>query len=173
MLKSLQKFFKQEGVSVEMTTEIVEANQAEVPNVEAIAAELAELKSSFAQVSETLAQTTEKLQAAEAALAAVEKEKADAVAEAAKEKTNARLTKLQEVVGDAKAVELLTAFEGLDDKVFEAMVGTLSANMATEAKSEQFVEQGVDAVVETPAEADMVTRLAAKLEAEYAPKNAK
>ncbi len=151
-----------ETKEVEMTTENLTVT-VDMANHEAVVAQLAEAATAIESL-------TAQLQAAQASLAQFEKEKAEAVAEAAKAKTDARLTKLQEVVGDAKAAELMVAFEGLDDKVFEAMAGALSKNMATEAESEPFVEKGVDAEVQTPVEADMVTRLAAKIKAEFAPK---
>ncbi len=153
MLKNLQKFFNKEEVQVEMTTETqVEATQAVMPEVEAMAAELSELKASFAQVSETLAATQEQLATAQksleeanASLAAVNQAKADADATALQAKMDARLTKLQEAVGDVKADALMAATKEMNDEAFEAVAADLVANMDAEAQSAQFTETGVDA----------------------------
>ena len=174
MLKNLQKFFKQEGVQVEMTTDQTNEQSALVElNVhEAVVAELSALKASFAEQAAEMVSMKDALEKANAALAVVAEEKAAVEAAALQAKTDARRTKLQVIVGDVKAEELVTAFEGLDDKVFEAMAKTLSANMEQESKSVQFVETGIDAEVKEPAEVDMVTRLTKKIEAQIAPKTA-
>jgi rRNA-processing protein FCF1 len=174
MLKNLQKFFKQEGVQVEMTTNQTNEQSAQIELAvhEAVVAELSALKASFAEQAAEMVSIKDALEKANAALAVVAEEKAAIEAAALQAKTDARRTKLQEIVGDVKAEELVTAFEGLDDKVFEAMANTLSANMDQESQSAMFNEKGVDAEVKEPAEVDMVTRLAAKIEAQIANKTA-
>lgn len=152
MLKNLQKFFKQEGVQVEMTTETVEATQGALPEVEAMAAELTEMKASFAQVSEALSAAQEEvatlkaaLEQANAAVAAEAEQKAAAEAAALQAKMDARMAKIVETVGTVKAEGLMEATKELNDEAFDKIVGAMSANIDVEAKSEMFSETGVDA----------------------------
>jgi len=157
---------KEETMSVERSAQI------ELAVHEAVVAELSALKASFAEQAAEMVSMKDALEKANAALAVVAEEKAAVEAAALQAKMDARRTKLQDIVGDVKAEELVAAFEGLDDKVFEAMANTLSANMEQESKSAQFNEQGVDAEVKEPTEVDMVTRLAAKINAQITPKTA-
>lgn len=131
-----------------MTTQAIEAVEA----ADAMASELAELKANFAQVSETLAATQEQLVTATKALAeanaaveAVAAAKAEAEAKALQEKMDARLTKLQGVVGDVKADALMAATKEMNDEAFNEVVAALQVNMDEEAQSSQFTETGVDA----------------------------
>lgn len=145
MLDNIKKYFKPEE-KVEMTTE---TNQAEM-SVETLA-ELTELKASFAQVSEALAtkeaavaELAAKLEEATAALGLVAAEKEAVEAAAKQAKTDARMSKLVEAVGDVKASALMSATENMEDAAFDAVVGALTVNIEQEAKSELFTETGVD-----------------------------
>lgn len=145
MLDNLKKYFKQEE-KVDMTTE---TNQAEMS---VITAELSELKATFAQVSEALATAqaekegvVAQLEAANAALAAIAAEKEAVEAAVKQAKMDARMSKLVETVGDAKAAALMAATGEMEDAAFDAVVAALSVNMDKEANSEMFQETGVDA----------------------------
>lgn len=165
MLDHLKKFFKPEEGQVEMT----ETDQA-APTADTMAAELAELKANFAKVSEELGAAKEQLQQANEAVAAVAEQKAKAEADALQVKMDARLAKLKESVGDEQAESLMAATQDLDDAAFDKIANAVAATYDAEANSQMFTEAGIDAEVKEPAQVDMVTRLAAKIDAEFAPK---
>jgi hypothetical protein len=144
MLNHLKKFFNQEEEKVEMTTETVEASAGDKPAIEAVMAELSEMKASFALVSEELTAAKAELEKAQAALNAAAEEKAKAEADALAAKMNARKEKAVAAMGTEKADAFMAATEQMDETQFESFLAIFNTNATAEAKSEMFQEVGVE-----------------------------
>lgn len=151
----------------EETMNVEDKAVVELASHEAVVAELAAMKTemaSFKAAADAMkAEYEEKLSAYAVA-------EAKAQADAHTVKMDARLSKLKAAVGDVQAEKLMAATQDMDDEAFEKIAGAVAATYDAEANSQLFTEAGVDAEVKEPAKVDMVTRLAAKIDAEFAPK---
>lgn len=151
----------------EETMTVEDKAYVELASHEAVVAELAAMKTeldSFKAAAEAMkAEYEEKLSAYAAA-------EVQAKADAHKVKMEARMSKLKTAVGDVQAEKLMAATQDMDDEAFDKIASAVAATYEVEAESQMFTEAGVDAEVKEPAKVDMVTRLAAKIDAEFAPK---
>lgn len=153
---------KEETMSVQDNAQVVE-----LATHEAVMTELAALKTEM----ESFKAATEAMKAGyEEKLTKYAAAEEQAKADALQVKLGARMAKLKDSVGDEQAEKLMEATKDLDDAAFEKIAGAVAATYDAEANSEMFTEKGVDAEVKEPAKVDMVTRLAAKIDAEFAPK---
>jgi multidrug efflux pump subunit AcrA (membrane-fusion protein) len=144
MLNKMKKFFNQEEEKVEMTTETVEASVGDTPAIEAVMAELSEMKASFALVSEELTAAKAELEKAQAALNAAAEQKAKAEADALAAKMAARRKAAEANMGTEKAAAFMAATEHMDDATFESLCNVFTTNATAEAESEMFNEVGVE-----------------------------
>jgi len=144
MLDKLKKFFNQEEEKVDMTTETVDASAGDKPAIEAVMAELSEMKASFALVSEELTAAKAELEKAQAEKVAAAEEKAKAEADALATKLAARRKAVETTMGTEKAGAFMVATEHMDDATFESLCNVFTTNATAEAESEMFQEVGVE-----------------------------
>jgi hypothetical protein len=151
---------KEETMSDEKATVELATHEAVVTELAAMKTEMESFKAATEAMKAEYEEKLTKYAAAE------EQAKADAL----QIKMDARMAKLKESVGDTQAETLMAATKDLDDAAFDKIAGAVAATYDAEANSQMFTEKGVDAEVKEPAQVDMVTRLAAKINAEFAPK---
>lgn len=135
-----------------------EKENAEMAQLEALQAQMAELQESLVaksaefetKVAELTANYEEQINAVKADLSKAVEDKAKAeakmaeIAQAAVDKKLAdRKGSLQAAVGDVEAEELMAIAAGMEDKGFEVLLKSVSAAVTKQAEGEMFVEMGV------------------------------
>lgn len=143
------------------------ASQQEGVDME-LQAQLEQLQTSLSDLQASHAELGAALQAALADKSKAEADLAAFLAEDATKAANARLDRIKAAYGDEQANTIFESIGALPDAAFEAVVAAQEAATEKLAASNLFVETGVSAEAEIPAEASSLQAVAAALKARRA-----
>jgi uncharacterized protein YmfQ (DUF2313 family) len=144
----LSRITKKLGLSPDVNKE----ENMTTENIVEAASEVQALQAAFNLKSEELATALANIATLQATIDAYAQKEVQAQADALKAKMDARMSAIKANLGDDKAEAFMEATKGLDDAAFAAITSAMAGSLAAEAKSDMFVEVGVETKAEAPVE---------------------